>query len=176
MKDSTFNCFLHIAARSLLCSRCERVGFFFGSAARWVVGGRGRGGDNRKWRVFEGDGEDPTGSPGCSSKNNHLLTPITDLKRETDGLLLPEGEGRGGGRVRRGRKTTRAPPPSGGGALAALSPWPAWPGAGSARWRSGRWPGRPPPGWGTGSTGAHCGPRQHTQQSNSVALMPVNAP
>lgn len=65
-----------------------------------------RGGDNRKWRVFEGDGEDPTGSPGCSSKNNHLLTPITDLKRETDGLLLPDGEGGGGGRVRRGRKTT----------------------------------------------------------------------
>lgn len=66
-----------------------------------MVGGRGRGGDNRKWRVFEGDGEDPTGSPGCSSKNNHLLTPITDLKRETDGLLLPEGEG---GRGRKGEE------------------------------------------------------------------------
>lgn len=43
IKDSTFNCFLHIAARSLLCSRCKRVGVFFGSAARWVVGGGVRG-------------------------------------------------------------------------------------------------------------------------------------
>lgn len=63
-----------------------------------------RGNDNRKWRVFEGDGKGPTGSLGCSSKNNHLLTPITDLRgavergdRQTPGSEKKEEE-EGGGR------------------------------------------------------------------------------